>query len=135
MGWNIIRYYLSEKHHKNVCALLKTSDAVKEGVDVEHVKRVYRENLPQSIIDGAIVTTSKKSLPFTAVPVMLNHTARVLNAMAGKELDKINIAEIKKVSKPVAKVLLHLKTVTSDQTAKHQKWIEKHLSTRQDVQR
>ena len=70
------------------------------------------------LFDDTIVATSKKSLPFTAVPVMLNHTARVLDAMTGKELDKINIAEIKKVSKPAAKTLLRLNAVTGQQNTR-----------------
>ena len=132
VGWNIIRHYLSEKHRKNVSAHLKASDAVKVGVGVENMKRMYRENIAQSIIDNAIVATSRKSLPFTSVPVMLNLTVGALNAMAGEELDKINIAEIKKVSKPAARVLC-VAPQGCDQAEKHQRWVEKHLSTRQDV--
>ena len=39
-----------------------------------------------ALIDDAIVTAVRKSLPFTAVPLMLDHTARGLTAVAGEHL-------------------------------------------------
>ena len=60
-------------------------DTVHVGIGVQRQQRMYRENIPQSIIDDAIVTASRKSLPFSAVPLMLNHTARALKAVAGKQ--------------------------------------------------
>ena len=115
---NIIRHYLSEKHRQNVCDLSRAGDAVQAGVGVHRDKRLYRENIPQSIIDDAIVIACRKSLPFTAVPLMLNHTARALNAVAGNDQSKINIVDIRKVSSPAANILLRLQAVTEQQNTR-----------------
>ena len=96
----------------------KSGGALHAGVGVARQQRLYREKIPQYIIDDAIVVTSRKSLPFTAVPCMLDHTARVLNAIAGKELDDINIVSIREASKPAANILLRLKAVTKQENTR-----------------
>ena len=93
----------------------KSGGALHAGVGVARQQRLYREKIPQSII---IVVTSRKSLPFTAVPCMFDHTARVLNAIAGKELDDINIVSIREDSKPAANILLRLKAVTKQENTR-----------------
>lgn len=83
------------------------------GVDVDRQQRLFRDSIPQAIIDDAIVTASRKSLPFTAVPLMLDHTARALNAVKGTKLNAINIPDVRRVSDEAANILLRLKAVTT----------------------
>ena len=110
-SFNIIRHFLSEKHRKNVAAKSSAGSAVREGVASENQERLYRDNIATALIDDAIVTSARKSLPFTAVPLMLDHTARGLTAVAGEQLANVPINEVRKVSKDAADILLRLRAV------------------------
>ena len=57
---------------------------------------MLRDEICQAIIDDAIVTCSRKSLPFTSVPLMLDHTARSLNAVGGEHIHDIKLHELRK---------------------------------------
>ena len=57
-------------------------------------------------------TSARKSLPFTAVPLVLDHTARALGALTGDKLDEIDFPKLRKVSSDTVDVLLRLKAVT-----------------------
>ena len=83
---NVLRHYLTEKHRKNWVVKHSTSRAFTRAVDQEHAGWVCKEKICEAVIDDAVITSARKSLPFTAVPLMLDHTARALNAVAGHNL-------------------------------------------------
>ena len=82
-------------------------------VEQHNATKVYRQDLCSALVDNAIVTTCKKSLPFTSIPLMLDHTARVVKTIAGPNLSTIDIANIRKVSPNTAEILLRLKALNA----------------------
>ena len=112
---NIIRHYLSEKHRKSVVEINSTGGAVREGVAYNKKRVLCTEHICQALIDDAIVTASRKSLPFTAIPLMLDHTARGFNAIARDDLKAVDVAAVRKVSPKAADILTRLEAVTTQQ--------------------
>ena len=116
---NIVRHFLSEKHRRNVVVKSSTGPALcVGGVTAENQERLYRDNIATALIDDAIVTAARKSLPFTAVPLMLDHTARGLTAVAGEHLKKIPLHKVRKVSEEAADILLRLRAVVKRQNTR-----------------
>ena len=115
---NIIRHYLSEKHRKSVAQLNSGGRAVREGVDHNQKLVLCTEQICQALIDDAIVTASRKSLPFTAIPLMLDHTARAFNAIVRDDLKAVDIAAVRKVSPEAANICIRLEAVTARENIK-----------------
>ena len=118
MWSNIIRHYLSEKHRKSLVDLNSTGQSVREGVDHNQKRVLCTENICQTLIDDAIVTASRKSLPFTAIPLMLDHTTRAFNAIEINDLKAVDIAAVHKVSREAADICIRLEVVTARENTK-----------------
>ena len=92
--------------------MVNDGDGVVRACSEQREGHVIRDDLCRAIIDDAITIVCRKSLPFTAMPLMLDHTARALGAIAGKKLNTIDIATVRKHSVDVANILQRLKAVT-----------------------
>lgn len=110
---NCIKHFRSQTHCDNVTARLGTGTALANGIIHNRETHVYADELPQTIIDDAIVSCARKSLSLTSIPVMLNVIARALLSVRGPdELSVKEIMDIRKVSSKGATMLSRLKAVT-----------------------
>ena len=117
---NVICHYVCDKHRKNLTATQTgSSNVLESGVRAAEQEHVYRSELCNAIVDDAIVSSCRKSLPFTAVPVMLDHTARALGAVAGPKLNSVDCARLREFSKEAADIILRLKAVTAQETTRN----------------
>lgn len=102
--------------------VVNDGDGVVRACSEQREGHVIRDDLCRAIIDDAIAIVCRKSLPFTAMPLMLDHTARALGAIAGNKLNTIDIAAVRKHSVDVANILQRLKAVTgSEKTCNSQR--------------
>ena len=93
---NLLRHFLCEKDRKNCSVLYSQGPALGNDVEQHNTTKVYRRDLCSSVVDNTIVTTCKKSLPFTFIPLMVDHTARVVKSIVRPNLYKIDIVNVRK---------------------------------------
>ena len=110
---NVIKHYLSEKHRARITSTAAVSDAVQAAAKQHVQEKVFRDEIAQALIDDAIVSSCRKSLPFTAIPLMLDHTARCLSVVAGPNLAKIDMNQVKDPN--ALGIILRVKALTKQQ--------------------
>lgn len=109
---NCFKHFRSAQHCANACAQSGVTPALVNGVLHDREMFVYAHQLPQAVIDDAIISSARKSLSLTAVPVMLEVIARALLSCRGKEpLSTKELMEIRKVSGKGATMLSRLLTL------------------------
>ena len=83
---NCFKHFRSEMHCNSASAKNRAGGSLHEGVLHDREMHVFAQDLPQSIVDDAIISCAKKSLSFTSVPVVLDVVTRALNSCRGKDV-------------------------------------------------
>ena len=112
---NQAKHFRSKEHCKMVASKDGSSAAVNAIVNEARDKaRIFREDLPRAILDDAIISCARKSLSFTALPVVLSVAARAMIACRGTTpVPEGEIMKVSKVSKLGAAVLRRINAATA----------------------
>ena len=82
---NVTKHFLSEEHCKMVASTTSTATTITNGVNHFRQLQIYESNLASAIRDDAVLSCARKSLSFSAVPVVMEVAARAVIVCKGKE--------------------------------------------------
>ena len=105
--------------------LEKRDDAVTADVVQQQQLHVFSDQLPVTVIDDAIISSARKSLPVTAVRVTLDVCQRALNSCHGYGEEPLSsilsqeLLDIHKVCPRVATTLIRLAALTKQVKTSH----------------
>ena len=116
---NAMKHFRSKVHCARVTSDCGTSDAVDAVVDHARAGQIFKDDLTRAIMDDAIISCSRQSLPLSAVPVVMQVAARALIACRGrKPIPEAEIMQARKVSPLVASAVQRLNIVTKSETVR-----------------
>ena len=114
---NAMKHFRSNAHCKNLAAVNKKGDQVAAAVQHNKETRVYGEDLPQAIMDDVIITSARKSISFTTIPMILSCVARALVACRGESMiPQTDIMKVRSVCPKAASVLVRLNLATKPES-------------------
>ena len=106
---NALKHFLTTRHCNSLEMKFNHTDTLATMVQTSKDLKVFATDIPQAIIDDAIITCSRKSLSLTAIPVVLNVASRALLTCRGKERIPVNVLnKLRKDLPQVSRILTRL---------------------------
>lgn len=116
---NSTKHFRSKEHCARVASNVQTSEAVEIAVNHVREAKIYTNDVPMAIMDDAVVSCARKSLSFTAVPVVMQVAARAIIVCRGKEpISNEEIIKVRQVSKLGASVLQRVNAAVKAQVVR-----------------
>ena len=116
---NVSKHFRSKDHCNRVASLTHTSGVVQQAVDADRQTISNTSGLAQAVLDDAVISCTRKSLSFTAIPIAMKVAARAIIMCRGQDPIKIDtIMKVRKVSKRAEAVLERINAVVKLQNVR-----------------